>query len=298
MAKWGLAYDDLKKLKPDIIMVSASMQGQTGPHSNDVGIGTQMMALAGFNEIVGWPDRAPVGMPNSHTDWIVPLYGIVAIIGALDYRGRTGKGLYIDLSQFEASLQFLSPAILDYIANSRIQGRVGNRCPYAAPHGAYRCKGYDRWCVIAIFDNDEWKAFCKVIGDPDWTREPRFSTLSARKRNEEELGKLVEQWTRGHLAEEVTEMMQKVGIASGVVKTGKDLHEDSQLRHRHHFWQLKHPEIGDITSNGPAFKLSKTPAELHMPGPCLGEHTEYVCTQILGMSDQEFVRLLGEGVFN
>jgi benzylsuccinate CoA-transferase BbsF subunit len=295
--KWGLGYEGMKKIKADIIMVSTSPLGQTGPEAQQAGFGLELVSRGGFTHFVGWPDQEAVGIGYPYTDTVTPPIAVIAIMAALEYRHRTGKGQYIDLSQNEVAVQYLAPALLDYTVNGREGGRIGNRHPYAAPHGTYRCLGDDRWCAIAIFTDDEWEAFGKVIGKPAWTEDPKFATLLARKENEDELDRLVENWTINFSPEEVMNKMQAAGVAAGVVQSGKDLIEDPQLKHRHHFWYLNHPEMGSCAYDGPPFKLSETPAELRMPAPCLGEHTEYVCTQILGMSDEEFIGLLAEGVF-
>jgi benzylsuccinate CoA-transferase BbsF subunit len=203
----------------------------------------------------------------------------------------------LDVSQFEGGVKFIAPLMLDYFVNQRIAERVGNECPQAAPHNAYRCRGEDRWCTIAVFSDNEWQAFCRVIGNPSWTKDVRFATLVARKDNESELDRLVEEWTSQHTAEEVMTMMQKEGVAAGIVQTGQDLYEDPQLKHRGHSWIIEHREMGPFPYFGQAAKLSKTPAEGRMPSPCLGEHTEYVCREILKLSDEEFVELLVDGVF-
>jgi len=296
IGKMGLGYEDVKKVNPVIIMVSTSMQGQNGPHAGQSGFGTMLQGIAGFTNLTGWPDRMPLGLNSAYTDYIAPWYLVVAVLSALDYRKREGEGLHIDLSQFEAGVSFLSPAILDYTCNGRIQSAMGNRCQYAAPHGAYRCRGDDAWCVIAVTTEQEWQAFCKVLGDPGWTNDPRFESVTSRKEKEDELDRLVEDWTVNHHAEDVMQAMQAAGLASGVVRSNEDLFQDPHLRERHHFRMLNHPEMGMCAYQDAAFRLSKTPSELR-PAPCLGEHTEYVCREILGMSDDEFVELLAEDVF-
>ncbi len=295
--RWGLGYEGMKKIKPDIILLSTSGMGQTGPEAQQPGFGLELASRGGFTHFVGWPDQDAVGVGYPYTDTVSPPFGAIAILAALEYRRRTGKGQYIDLSQHEIAVQHLTPAVLDYVVNGREGGRIGNRRPFAAPHGAYRCQGEDRWCAIAVFSDDEWRAFCRVVGDPQWTCDLRFTTLEARKANEDELDAFVEGWTATLHAEEVMERMQAAGVGAGVVQSGKDLIEDPQLKHRGHFWYLDHPEMGVCAYDGPPFKLSDTPAELRMPAPCLGEHTEYVCTQILGMADEEFIDLLSEGIF-
>lgn len=298
MKRWGLGYEELRRIRPDIIMLSMSMQGQTGPFSRQPGVGTQLQALVGITHFTGWPDREPAGTPIPYPDFISPWYVVVAVMAALDYRRRTGQGLYIDMSQLETSLQFVAPSLLDYMVNGRMQSRTGNQHPYAAPHGIYRCQGDDRWCAIAVFTDEEWHALCGALGNPGWTEEPRFATFLGRKENESELNKLVEEWTSTHTAEEVTGLLQAAGVAAGVVQNGQDLLErDRQLQYRHHFWSFEHPETGRHVTEAAPYRLSRTPGGPKWPAPCLGEHNHYVCTQVLGMPDEEFVALVAEGVF-
>ena len=298
MARWGLGYEDIKKINPGVIMISLSQQGQTGPHHLLPGYGPQLQGLAGLVHLTGWPDRPPVLISRSYPDHIAPRFGQIALIAALDYRRRTGKGQYIDVSEYEDCVHWLAPAILDYTANGRVQTRTGNGCAYASPHGAYPCKGEDRWCVIAVYTDQEWKAFCKVIGDPAWIKEARFSTLLGRKENEEDLDSQVSGWTIHYTADEVMAMMQEAGVPSGVVRNSEEVIDQCpQLKHRHYFWKLNHPEMGEVINIGPNFKLSETPAQLRKAAPLLGEHTEFVCRELLGMSDEEFIELLNDKVF-
>ncbi|MFC2001016.1 CaiB/BaiF CoA transferase family protein [Chloroflexota bacterium] len=297
MERWGLGYEDLKKIKPDIIMVRSSAQGQTGPRGHFRALGIALSSLAGLTYFTGWPDQPPLAPPHAHSDVLSPRLGAVALLAALDYRQRTGKGQCIDISMLETTIPFLAPFILDYTANKREGERVGNSCSYASPHGIYRCQGDDRWCAIAVSNDQEWNAFCGVLGNPPWTKELKFATLLGRKQNEEALNRLVEEWSTRFTAEEVMTAMQTAGVAAGVVTNSKDVCEDPQLKERQHFWNLKHPVLGEFPHLGQPFKLSKTPAKGRMPSPCLGEHTEYVATKFLGMSHEEFVDLSNSGVF-
>jgi benzylsuccinate CoA-transferase BbsF subunit len=227
MERLGLGYEALRKVKPDIIMLSSCMQGQTGPHANHPGYGTQLVNLAGFGTISGWPDREPAAI-GAYTDYVAPRFSLLAIMAALDYRYRTGKGQYIDLSQYESGLQFMAPLLLDYSLNRRIAERVGNCSPYAAPHGVYPCcprHTDDRWCLIAVYTNEEWNKFCNVIGNPEWTRDVKFGTLRARRENEQELDKLVEQWTVNYLPEDITRRMREAGVWARIAKTANELEE-------------------------------------------------------------------------
>jgi len=259
--------------------------------------GELLPAFAGLTNLTGWPDPPPVGQPNAYTDFIPPFYIITAIIGALNYRNKSGKGSYIDLSQIEATIAHIAHVVLDYTANGKIQGSTGNRCDYASPHGAYRCLGEDRWCAIAVSTDKEWNNFCRVIGDPEWTRETKFATLLRRKENEDELDEFIEQWTMKYPAEEVMAKMQQAGVPAGVIQNSKDLSQDPQLKYRNHFVALEQPEIGLYDHERSSFILSKTPARLR-PAPCFGEHNEYICKQFLGMSDEEFITLFNDGVFD
>jgi len=296
MAKWGMAYEDLVKIKPDIIMYSTSQQGQTGPHAGIAAYGAHLVSLTGFTHLAGWPDRDPTGPQGPYTDTIAPPFGAAAIMAALIRHRRTGKGTHIDLSQLEAGVNFLSPVMLDYIVNDRVAQRVGNRCPYAAPHGVYPCRGDDRWCGIAVFSDEEWERLCRVMGKPDLARDARFFSLSQRKQNEDELDDIISGWTINLTAGEVMRLLQEAGIAAGVAQTSQDIQEDPQLAHRHFLWELEHREIGRHCYEAPPFQMSKTPCELNMAGACIGEHNEHVCTKILGFSDEEFVQLVADGV--
>lgn len=225
MEKMGLGYKELTKVKPDIIMLSSCMQGQTGPHANHPGYGTQLVNLAGLGHIAGWPDREPSAI-GPYTDYVAPRYSLFAIIAALDYRRRTGKGQYIDLSQYECAVQFMTPLLLDYEVNGRIADRVGNYSPYAAPHGVYPCRPRhtdDRWCLIAVYTDDEWKRFCNVIGNPPWTKDPRYSTLRARREHADEVDRLVETWTSTHLPDEVEKRLLEADVWARVAENGREL---------------------------------------------------------------------------
>jgi benzylsuccinate CoA-transferase BbsF subunit len=297
MAKWGLGYEDLVKIKPDIIMFSTSQMGQTGPRAHIAAYGAQLVSLAGFSFLTGWPDREPTGPYGPYTDATMPSLGTAAILTALIHRRRTGKGTHIDLSQFEAALNFISPVLLDYALHHRVTMRNGNRSPHGVPHGVYRCRGEDRWCAIVILSDGEWGRLCQAMGRPELAMDPRFASFQQRKENEDEIDGLISEWTAKRPAEEVMHTLQEAGIAAGVAQTAQDLLEnDPQLAHRLFFRKLEHKEIGKHHYEAPPYRLSRTPCELRMPGPCLGEHNEYVCQEILGFSDKEYYDLVSEGV--
>jgi len=291
----GLGYDLFKQIKPDIIMFSASMQGQTGPHSPHPGFGMQLSALSGFTNLTGWPDRGPVEFYGPYTDFVGGRFLAAAVLAAVDYRRRTGKGQYLDLSQYESALHYLSTTLLDYGVNGRVQTRVGNQSIHAAPHGVFRCKGDDRWCAIAVPDT-KWRDFCRAIDKEDLADDPRFATMLDRIKDRAELEEIVEGWTVNLPQETVMTLLQEAGIAAGTVENGEDVHSDPQFAYRQHFQQLNHDEMGTHSNSRVAFRLSKTPGELTSPAPCLGQDNEHVYTSILGYSSEEFVELLTDGV--
>jgi len=296
MEGFGLGYQELKKLKPEIIMLSSTNQGQTGPNAKQAGFGLQLEALSGFVHISGWPDRAPVIHGGINTDTVAARFGVVALLAALDYRRRTGKGQYIDLAQYEAGLYFLAPLLLDFDVNGRVASKTGNRCSFAAPHGVYPCKGDDRWCAITVFNDEEWQAICECMGHLEWVKEGKFTTLLGRKEKEDELDKLIAEWTSQFEAEKLAAMLQAKGVSAGVVKNAGDIYQDPQLAHRGQWKEIEHREIGNLKYDMPGYLLPKAPPQLDRPAPCLGEHNEYVCTQILGMEKKLVEQLAADGV--
>ncbi|MDP2917847.1 MAG: CoA transferase [Dehalococcoidia bacterium] len=299
--KFGISYDELVKLKPDIIMLSTSNQGQTGPQAKTPGYGFTLCALSGLTSITGWSDRPQCHPFGALTDYMTPWLSLIALISAIEHRRQTGEGQFLDVSQYECGLYFLAPLLLDYAVNGHELTRQGNSSPHAAPHGAYPCRGdppQAGWCAISAGSEQEWVTFCRVIGKPELATDPRFCSLEKRKANEDELDAIVAEWTSRRTAKEVMETLQRAGIAAGVVQSAGDLFADPQLRHRQHFHVLEHPEIGAMSYEAPAFRLSETPLEIERPAPCLGQHNEYVCKELLGIPDDEFVRLLAEGVLS
>jgi benzylsuccinate CoA-transferase BbsF subunit len=297
MDKWGLGYEALTKIKPDIIMVRQNGFGTEGPYKNLAAFGMILAAIAGIPNYIGWPDRGPlpVGV-GAYTDSISPRFASAALIAALDYRDRTGKGQLIDLAQFETALYFFLPGLLDTAVNDREPARNGNAVAYAAPHNVYPCKGKERWCTIAVSNDDQWAALCKAIGKPGLIADQRFDTLQNRKENENVLDAMIEAWTVNQTPEEAMAALQAAGVPAGIVENAADVFEDPQLRARGLFWPMEHSEIGMFTHLGSSLVLSKTPAQASTPSPCIGEHNEYVLTKILGKSDEEFVELLAAGV--
>jgi len=297
MEKLGLDYDSVKKVKPDVIYFSTSMQGQSGPHASYRGFGSLPAAFGGFLGLSGWPGQKPLAPHGAYIDYLSARFSSTALIAALEYHRKTGKGQWIEQSQFETSLHFLSPLLLDYGVNGRIVERSGNRLAYAAPHGVYRCKGNDRWVAIAVFTDNQWKSFCKIIDKKnDFYKQSKFSTLLERKKNEDELDRLIEQWTVNYTDKQAEEIMQEAGIPAHMVAKSSDVLNDSQLKHRGYFKRLNHREMGKPAyENQACYILSEAPREQTLPSPCLGEHNEYVYKELLGMTDEEITEHINEG---
>ncbi|MCI0886329.1 MAG: CoA transferase [Chloroflexi bacterium] len=295
MRAWGLDYDSLRQLKPDLVMLSSCLMGQTGPLSMLAGFGTMGAAIAGFNSVIGWPDREPA-MVGAYTDYVSPRFAIASILAALDHRDRTGQGQYIDFSQSEASLHFLTPALLDYAVNGHVQGRAGNRDPHMAPHGVYPAAGDDRWVAVAVANDGQWRSLCEVLGRSELASEDRFTTAEARLANQDELDGIISEWTRQRDMYEVQETLQSRGVPAHALQNSMEAMRDPQLLHRGHFVQVPHEIHGSTTVEGSRFSLSRTPARIEKPGPTFGRDNQYVLEKILGYDEEKIVDLVAGGV--
>lgn len=291
MAGLGLDYESCRKVNPALIYCSTTQMGQTGPHNGYMGVGFQTNGLLGICHTTGWPDSDPTLPLTPYSDYIAPWYALVAIIGALARRRRTGKGMYIDQSQYEAGLHAMAPHLMDCMVNGNVISRMGNRDRYMCPHGVYPCSE-GRHVAIATTTEEQWTQLCRVTGHPEWDQDPRFVTIANRKDNEGELDGLIADWTKDLAAEEVMERLQGAGVPAGAVQRGQEVLDDPQLKHRGHYQVLHHPEIGPHSYHAPAYRLSKTPFEMKRPAPCLGEHNLYVYKELLGMSDDEIAEMV------
>ena len=295
MRSFGLDYASTVHDKPDLVMVSSCLQGQTGPHKDYPGFGGQGSALGGYNLLTGWPDREPVGPYGTITDSLAPRFVASALAAGLLYRRRTGRGVHLDVSQVEAAVYSLSPWVLDYDVNGHTGSRQGNRSDRAVPHGAFACAGDDRWVAVAVWDDDDWVALARAIGlDDDTTR--RFSTFDARAAAVDDVEALVSAWTATRSAGDVAGALQSAGVEAVPVADLGDASADPQLHHRHHFVTLDHPCMGPCGYEHNGFRLSDAPAGFTRTSPTLGEHNEYVLGEVLGLSSSDQQRLLDDGV--
>jgi crotonobetainyl-CoA:carnitine CoA-transferase CaiB-like acyl-CoA transferase len=296
MEKWGFGWDEVKKVRPDIIYMASSMQGRGGPHTAYAGYGQNACNFSGFTELSGWPDRIPSAPYGAYTDYVCARTAAFGILSALISRRRTGRGQYVEQSQFESSVHFLLPAIMDYQVNGNIMHRNGNRTPIAAPHGVYQSQGDDSWVAISAMSEEEWAKFCQAMGNPSLATHKDYSTLADRKAHEDALDALVTDWTKRRTNVETESILQKAGVPCHIVSRPSDVYNDPQLAARKYFTPLNHPVMG-VQKYEPqsCFIMSKTPREQYMPSPCVGEHNEYVFKELLHMTDDEIAERIIDG---
>lgn len=291
MTRWGLGYDVLSARRPELVLLSASLQGATGPHRSYPGFGGQGSALCGYTYLTGWPDRAPVGPFGTITDSLAPRYGAAALAAALLRQRRTGLGVWLDLSQVEAAAYSLSPWLISQAVHGRATERLGNRHARACPHGVFPCAGRDRWVALAVWDDEEWQRLADLLGDVPG------GLAGARQRHAriDEVEQLVGRWTRGRSARDMAEQLQGLGLDAYEVLDWGDLHEDPQLAERGHFVQLEHPVLGAHLCEQMGFRLTATPGGVRRPAPTLGQHNEQVLCGLLGLGPEELAELQSSG---
>lgn len=296
MKNFGLDYPVLKETNPQLIMISLSGYGQDGPYRDYVTYGEGIEAMVGLSKLTAYPDGEPLKPGVAYADATSGLHAAFAILAALRYRRLMGRGQYIDLAMREAVTPLMGEAIMDYVMNKRVASPMGNRHPSMAPHGCYRSRGDDSWIAIAISSDEEWRSFCQVMGHPPWTKDQKFATLSGRLASQEELDRLIEQWTSQYDQIELMNLLQRSGVKAGAVLNIEELAHDPHLRERGFFEELSHPEAGTHLYPGVSWKMTRAPGRLRLPAPCFGEHNRYVFEELLGMSHGEILGLAEEGV--
>ena len=286
MKQWGLDYPALAEVNPSLIMLSSCLMGQSGPRAQVPGYGNMAAALAGFYDLTGWPDRSPAGPYLAYTDGVSPRFMLASLLGALEHRRRTGEGQYIDLSQAEAAIHLLAPAILDHELNGRVWHRMGNRDLEFCPHGVYPARGEDRWVAVACQSDAAWDALCRVIGRDDLRSDPALATAAGRFGREDELDRALTEWTRVRGESEIEAALTEAGVAAHAVQNSQECADDPQLGHRRHFVAMPHSETGEMVVENTRSVLSHTPSRVARAGPTLGEHNVHVLQEILGYDDE------------
>ncbi len=295
MKAFGMDYPRLRQVKPDLIMLSTCLMGQTGPLALFAGFGNLAAAVSGFAELVGWPDRDPAGPFSAYTDYIAPRYNAIAVLAALEHRRRTGEGQHIDLSQAEAALHFLAPALLECGASGRVTSRQGNRDASMAPHGVFPAAGDDRWIAIAVEGDPQWRALCAVLGLAEAARDRRYARAADRLARAGELERLVAERTAKREMLELEAALQGAGVAASAVQNSAELFRDPQLAARGHFVELEHPSGRPTFVEGPRFSLSRTPARIEKSAPTLGRDSDPVLRDVLGYDDDRIAELAISG---
>jgi crotonobetainyl-CoA:carnitine CoA-transferase CaiB-like acyl-CoA transferase len=297
MEKMGITYEMLKQEKPNIIMVRMPGFGLYGPYRDYRGYGPHFENTIGHASLRGYPDMDPTTLtPDYHCDASAGACAAMALVMALRYRNKTGKGQFIEVGQIETMIPHLGQAIMDCVMNGRVQRSAGNHDPglSMAPHSCYRCKGEDRWINIAISGEEQWRALCRVMGNPAWASEECFSDVLGRWKHQHELDRLIEAWTLEHDHIALMHMLQGEGVPAGAVLDARDCYNDPHLKERGFFEELTQVDCGTHLYPGLAWRMPTIPNRLRLP-PCrLGEHNEYVYKKVIGVSDEEYARLEAE----
>jgi benzylsuccinate CoA-transferase BbsF subunit len=302
MERWGLTYERLQALSPNVIFARMSGFGHTGPHAEYRSYGPVVQAVSGISHISGLPGEEPSGWGLSYMDNEAAFFNASALLMAIYHRNRTGEGAEIDVSAVEAGINLLGPILLDVAVNGRSTRDgdypTGNRLEYpdAAPHGVYPCAGEDRWIAIAVFNDAEWRGLVSAMGEPAWASAPQFSTQAARFANQDALDEHVTAWTQAQDRHALMHALQAAGVAAGAVQTTEDtIDHDPQIRSRGLFFTLDHPVIGEALFEGTPIQFSRTVQENWRSAPLLGEDNEHVFKSLLGLSEAEYADLAAEG---
>ena len=296
MPNLGINYPVLKAINPAIIYCSMPGYGPEGPFQNFVSYGTTIDPHSGLASRMGYPGEEPHMSGNAYPDPASGMFATGAIMTALFSRYRTGKGQYISLAQAESGAALTGEASLGYQLSGEVPPRIGNGHVRKAPHGAYPCMGDDKWVAISVGTEEQWANFREAIGKPEWADDERYLTLEGRLQHQTELDGHVADWTRGRDAYDAMRLLQKAGIAAGVVVNADELMNDEHLNQRGFFWKFNHPEAGVQTHAGQPIRLSQTPARHYRPAPTLGQHHPYVLGELLGLSDDEITDLEETGI--
>jgi crotonobetainyl-CoA:carnitine CoA-transferase CaiB-like acyl-CoA transferase len=319
MGNLGIGYEALKAIRPDVILLSMSAYGATGPYANFPGIGGTIEPMAGMSWLLGYEDGPPINSGQMYPDPVAGYYGVAAVLIALHHRERTGEGQHIDLSMQEANMTFIADALMEYSAGGRVRTRMGNRHTSMAPHNVYRCNDErgtmndevgdesihrssfiihrsDAWIAISAATDGEFGRLCEAAGHREWAADPRFADVASRKRNERELDGLIGGWTATRDAAELEGMLQAAGVTAARVRNARDVLETEHLWQRGMLAWVEHPEAGRHAQAAAPWRLSRTPGGVTRPSPCLGEHSREVLARFLAIDDAEYERLVSLGV--
>ncbi len=282
MDRAGLGYEALRRVKPDVIVVSFSGYGATGPKANYIAYGPVQVPMIGLASLSGYPGLGPSEIGLSYGDPNAGLHAAFAVLTALWHRQETGEGQFIDMSQWEAAIGVVSEAFMDHAMNGRQPARQGNRDQRQAPQGVFPAAEEDEWVAVACWSDEQWHGLCAASGRAELARDPRFATAAARKQHEDELEAAITEWTRGRSWSETVETLQRHGVPSYHVLSNRGVAEDEQLNARGVFSELEHPEVGARRHIGAPWRFGTSDVRVRRRAPLLGEHTDEVLRDVLG----------------
>lgn len=291
MKQHGLDYENLKAVNPRIVMISLPATGHYGPLRDAQTYGPSLTGLAGVDGLVGYEGERVLGLQQAYADVNSALHGAFYVLAALRHRKQSGKGQWIEMAQLEAVISIAGEAIMEYTMNGKVLGTLGNRYPTMSPHNNYPCSGEDKWISIGVKTEEEWKGLCKAMGDPAWTKDAKFADKYSRNKNQVEMDKLIGKWTAGFDYYELTDLLQKNGVAAAPCLDTEGRFFDPHMQERRTYLEVEHPATGvDFIANT-AWAMSANPTEIRARSPLLGEHNRYVFKDLLGISDDEITRL-------
>jgi benzylsuccinate CoA-transferase BbsF subunit len=305
--KMGFGYEAVKKVNPKAVVITLSGYGDTGPYSHYVAYGPAQVPLSGLSALTGYKGFPPMHAGFSYADPNGGAHGAFAIISALFHRAKTGEGQYIDMSQWECAMDVLAEGILEYTMNGREPERVGNRDPFMAPHGIFKCLDLpekimdvtiDQWASIVCADDEEWTRLARAIGKFELANDSRFNTLAGRKQNEDAIEAVITEWTSTRRMADVVKELQAAGVAASACADNKYLSEDPNLNARDYFVYREHPEVGKQQHCGIPWRMSGTPCYVRSAAPTLGQHTTEVLTGLLGYSTAEVDAMRAKGALD
>lgn len=300
MRSWGLDYPEMKKINPSIIMVSNSGYGRgDGRYCNYPAQATTQEATHGLAHVTGYRGGLPSKAGQAFVDFLACWACLMGVALGLRYRRRAGKGLQVDVGMYQLGCFTVGEYILDWQANGRLGERIGNRHPFHAPQGCYRCAGDDQWCVLSVCDQGDWRALCRLIGKPDWADDPRFANPSDRMRHHDEIDQHIETWTRCIGKFEAMERLQDAGVPAGAVFDGKDMHFDRHLNARGFVERAEFPperKIGKRMFVGSPWQFARTPIKIRGPAPTFGQHNKDVLQNVLGYDERRCEELKQLGI--
>jgi len=297
MEKWGLGYNDLKKINPGIILISASGFGRTGPMKDEPAYAPIIDGFSGYSYVNGYPDGEPAEAgARGFSDSIAAYQGVFALLAALYHRSKTGEGQFLDLSMSEADVALGPEALIEYAVTRRVQGRIGNSDKHLAPHNVYRCLGEDNWVAIAVSNDKEWQGLCKAMGNPKWTKDARFTDAAGRRAHKDELDALIETWTVKHEHQEAMQILQAAGVIAGASLKVQELCEDPHIKERGFLVDIEYPDKSTIRRSALPLNLSVTGKGNYTHPPEAGENNQYVFGKIMGLSAEKIRELEKEQV--